>query len=70
MVSTFIQSVSFLVNNVSSWMHEIFTKTDGIMIYLGAIAVFGSVRLLLRPFFGRRLANSGSDYAAPSDRKR
>lgn len=68
MVSTLVQYFSFLVNNVSSWMHSIFVETDAMIIYLGAIAVFGSVRLLLRPMFGRRLANSGSDYANPRGR--
>lgn len=67
MVSTLVQHLSFMINNVSSWMHSIFVETDAMLIYLGAIAVFGSVRLLLRPFFGGRFV-SGSDYATPRSR--
>ncbi len=69
MVSILIQSFTFVVNNVSSWMYEIFDSTGAIMIYLGAIAVVGCIRLILRPYFGRPLVR-GSDYATISNVKR
>ena len=70
MVELIVQYLTFVVQNVSAWMYIIFDKSGGIVIYLGAIACFTSVRLLLRPFFDRRLANSGSDYAAPAEGRR
>ena len=60
MVSVLIQYFTFIVANVSAWMHKIFEETGGIYIYLGALACFLFIRLLLRPFLGRRM---GSDFS-------